>query len=138
MSLLQDLSKIKCIFVGSDPLSTSSTFESHIRKSCYKNHLKIYPHLALAKETSSKKVYRKMKTFTIGIVVLFFGISCNGFPSEHHDPSEAEFEKEFHVKHNNPEQEAKAAKQLAKEEIEIDYQNDLFDAGTALRRLRLL
>ena len=79
-----------------------------------------------------------MKTITIGIVVLFFGISSNGFPSEHHDPSEAEFEKEFHVKHNNPEQEAKAAKQLAKEEIEIDYQNDLFDAGTALRRVRLL
>ena len=78
-----------------------------------------------------------MKTFTIGIVVLFFGISCNGFPSEHHDPSEAEFEKEFHVKHNNPEQEAKAAEELAKEEIEIDYQNDLYDAGKALRRLRL-
>ena len=72
-----------------------------------------------------------MKTFSIGIIVLLLGISSNGFPREHHDPSEAEFEKEFHVKHNDPEQEAKAAEQLAKEEFEIDYQNDLFDAGKA-------
>ena len=74
-----------------------------------------------------------MKTFTIRIVVLFFGISCNGFPSEHHDPSEAEFEEEFHVKHNSPEQEAEAAKQLAKAEFEIDYQNDLYEAGKTKR-----
>ena len=83
-----------------------------------------------------------MRTFSIGIIVLLLGISSNGFPrkeektsgiSEHHDPSEAEFEEEFHVKHNSPEQEAEAAKQLAKEEFEIDYQNDLYEAGKTKR-----
>jgi len=36
-----------------------STFESHFYESYYKNLLKIYPHQALAKQTSSKKVYKK-------------------------------------------------------------------------------
>ena len=74
-----------------------------------------------------------MKTVSIGIIVLLLVISCNGFPGKTSGISEAEFEKEFNVKHNDPEQEAKAAEQLAKEEAEIDYQNELFEAGNAKR-----
>ena len=74
-----------------------------------------------------------MKTVSIGIIVLLLGISVNGFPGKTSGISETEFEEEFNVKHNDPEQEAKAAEQLAKEEAEIDYQNELFEAGRAKR-----
>ena len=47
------------------------------------------------------------------------------------DLSEKEFEKEYHELFDNPEDEAKAAAELAKEEQEIDYENELYDEGKA-------
>ena len=45
--------------------------------------------------------------------------------------TEKEFEKQFNELFDNPEDEAKAAEQLAKEEAEIDKENQLFAEGKA-------
>ena len=45
--------------------------------------------------------------------------------------TEKEFEKQFNELFDNPEDEAKAAAQLAKEEAEIDKENQLFAEGKA-------
>ena len=47
------------------------------------------------------------------------------------DMTEKEFEKQFNELFDNPEDEAKAAAQLAKEEAEIDKENQLFAEGKA-------
>ena len=45
--------------------------------------------------------------------------------------TEKEFEKQFNELFDNAEDEAKAAEQLAKEEAEIDKENQLFAEGKA-------
>merc|ERR1739848_756799 len=62
------------------------------------------------------------------VILAIVGLAL-GFPGK--DPSEKEFEEEFHELFDNPEDEAKAAAQLAKEEAEIDKENELFDEGLA-------
>ena len=47
------------------------------------------------------------------------------------DLSEKEFEEEFHELFADKSQEAKASVELAKEEQEIDEENELYDEGVA-------
>jgi len=61
------------------------------------------------------------------VALLVFGTLeiTYGFPGL----SEKEFEEKFNILHNDPVEEAEAAKQLAKEEAEIEKQNELFAEG---------
>jgi len=62
------------------------------------------------------------------VILAIVGLAL-GFPGK--DPSEKEFEEKYHELFDNPEDEAKAAAQLAKEEAEIDKENELYAKGEA-------
>jgi len=71
----------------------------------------------------------RISTMRIYIITLIFLGTALAFPGK--DLSEKEFEEKFHKKYEDPEDEKKAAEELAKEEKEMDIENDLFEKGKA-------
>merc|ERR1712024_375040 len=68
------------------------------------------------------------RTMKVILLCLLIGIAL-GAPGK--DPTMKEFEDEFNQIFEDPEKEKEAAHELAKEEAEIDKENELFEKGEA-------
>ena len=68
------------------------------------------------------------RTMKVILLSLLIGIAL-GAPGK--DPTMKEFEDEFNQVFNDPEKEKEAADELAKEEAQIDEENELFEKGEA-------